>query len=172
MKRVVLACFLLAVLSVPVAMAGQRDRLEAYTANVVPQIAVYRSVLRRLEKLLSERPVTNVDPLVEKLYGLTDQFDRLAGRWASIAAPRGLRVRHAGMGRVFELFGEAFRINAAAIFTRHPDEILAAGPKVEARLRSAAYLQKRWAAALQGALIRAHLAVPKWLHAMAAAELS
>jgi hypothetical protein len=116
----------------------------------------------------TETPHVNVDPLVERMYRLADGFEDLNARWSAIDAPEGLSARHRGMGRVYVLFAEALRIHAAALFTRHPDELLAARPKIEARFRSAAYLQYRWAAALQGALRRADLRVPGWLHGMAA----
>jgi hypothetical protein len=71
------------------------------------------------------------------------------------------------MSRVFELFAEAIRIQAAALFTRHPEEVLAAQGRIEPFFRSAAYLQQRWARALRGALIRADMNVPPWLQGMA-----
>ena len=109
----------------------------------------------------------NIDPVVERYYLVAERFEDLDVKWAAINAPQVLRSRHRGMGRVFVLFADAERIHAAALMTRHVDEIRAAGPKVAARIRSAAYLQKRWAAALQGALMRADMRVPKWLHGMA-----
>jgi hypothetical protein len=121
-----------------------------------------------LEALLTAQPQVNVDPLVEKLTGVADRFEDLDARWQTIDAPRGLRARHRGLGRAFVLIAQADRIYAAALYTRHPDEIAAASPKVRARFRSAAYFQYRWAAALQGALRRADLDVPGWLHGMAA----
>lgn len=169
MTRSLAAIALLVALVAPVAYASQHP-LPAYMARIRPQIDSYRRVSTTLGNLLSELPITNVDPLVEKLDRVADRFDRLAGRWLGIRAPKGLRLRHRGMGRAFVLIGDAIRIHAAALFTRHLDEMQAAAPKVEARLRSAAYLQKRWAAALQGALIRAGLRVPRWLHGMAGAE--
>jgi hypothetical protein len=141
--------------------------LVRYMTGATAAIGSYRILLRRLEALLTEEPHVNVDPLVEKLYSLADRFEDLDARWQGIDAPRGLQVRHRGMGRVFTLFADGYRIHAAALFTRHPDEILASRPKVAARLRSAAYLQWRWAAALRGALTRANLRVPGWLHGMA-----
>ena len=147
--------------------APVRSPLNRYFVRVDAQIHSYRILLRRFETLFSEVPHVNVDPFVENLYGLADRFEDLGARWGQIRATDGLRTRHRGMGRVFELFAESLRIHAAALFTRHPDVILAARPKVEARFRSAAYLQQRWAAALQGALIRARLRVPGWLHGMA-----
>lgn len=139
-----------------------------YFAKVDVQVRSYRALLDRFERLSSEPPHVNVDPLVENLYRLADRFEDINARWDHITSPRGLRARHRGMGRVFTLFAEALRVHAAAVFTRHPDEILAAIPKVEARFKCASYLQYRWAAALQGALIRAGRPVPKWLRDMAA----
>lgn len=141
--------------------------LERYVVKVDGQVGVFESLLRRLEGLLTATPHVNVDPLVEKLDRLAGRFDELEARWGHVSAPQGLRLRHRGMGRVVALYAEAIRIYAAALFTRHPDEFHAALPKVEARLRSAAYLQHRWAAALRGALIRAALPVPKWLRRLA-----
>jgi hypothetical protein len=142
--------------------------LERYVVAVNAHIPAYRELLRRLEGLLTARPQVNVDPLVAKLIRVADRFEDLDARWETIDAPRGLRVRHRGLGRAFVVIAEANRIYAAALYTRHPDQIAAASPKIEARFRSAAYLQYRWAAALQGALRRADLRVPGWLHGMAA----
>jgi hypothetical protein len=167
MKRMLVALSLLAVLVPPAAMARPHHSLHVYMNRVQPRIDEYVAIAVRLGKLLSARPVTNVDPLVERLYGVANRFEGLEGKWQALPAPKGLRLRHRGMGRVFALYAEAIRIHAAAIFTRHPDEIVAAAPKVEARFRSVAYLQRRWAAALRGALIRADLRVPRWLHRMA-----
>ena len=147
--------------------APVRSSLNRYFMKVDAQIHSYRILLRRFETLYAEVPHVNVDPFVENLYRLADRFEGLEARWDEIRATSGLRTRHRGMGRVFGLFAKSLRIHAAAVFTRHPDEILAARPNVEARFESAAYLQQRWAAALQGALIRAKLRVPGWLHRMA-----
>ena len=136
--------------------------------RVAPQIDSYRALLRGIDKLLSEPPVTNVDPVVEKLRAIADRFDRLDARWLGISAPRGLVVRHRGMGRVFEIDAEAWRMYAAALFTRHLDEIQAATATLATMLRSAAYLQHRWEAALRGALMRADMRIPKWLEGLAA----
>ena len=141
--------------------------LKRYLVRAEPRIDVYRGLLRRLERLLSEEPRVNVDPLVEKLRRLADRFEDSEVRWQAVNAPRGLRIRHRGMGRVFVLFADAIRIYADAVYTRHPDEIAAARPKVASRLASATYLQKRWARALRGALVRAQLRVPVWLNQMA-----
>jgi hypothetical protein len=168
----------LAVVALCVAPGGtasplsQRVHVHRYLVQTTAQVTAYRKLLGSLEGLLTQEPQVNVDPVVEQLTRLADRFEDLDARWETIEAPRGLRVRHRGMGRVFVLFAESIHIHADAIYTRHRDEILAAGPKVQARLRSAAYLQKRWAAALQGALIRNDLAVPTWLHRMATAPLS
>ena len=169
MRRVATVLVLLLTTSVSATAmpAAPPAPLKRYMVEIRGDIRVYRGLLRRLDALLSERPRVNVDPLVEKLNRLADGFEDLEARWQTIAAPRRLGVRHRGMGRVFVLFAEAYRIHAAALFTRSPDEILSSAPRVHARLRSAAYLQKRWAAALQGALIRAGTKAPAWLHGMA-----
>jgi hypothetical protein len=111
--------------------------------------------------------MVNVDPKVEKLYQVADRFDAIAARWEALHAPTGLKLRHRGMGRALELQAQGWRIYAAGLFTRHDEELHAALVKLGAILRSAAYLQKRWAAALRGALIRAEFHVPKWLQQMA-----
>jgi hypothetical protein len=172
--RVSIAAAVVALCVAPSALATSSSQcadVHRYFAKASPQITAYRKLLDRLEALLTQKPQVNVDPLVEKLTRLGDLFEDLDARWETIAAPKGLKVRHRGMGHVFVLFAEAIHIQADALYTRHPDEILAAGPKVQARLSSAAYLQKRWAAALQGALIRADLRVPKWLHQMATVDI-
>jgi hypothetical protein len=166
MTRTVAALALLATLVAAPAQAGPRP-LPVYMMRIGPQIDAYGAIAATLGKLLDQPPRVNIDPLVEKLNAIADRLDRVNARWLVIQAPTGLRLRHRGMGRAFVLFADAVRIHAAALFTRHPDEISAAIPKVVARLRSAAYLQQRWAAALRGALIRAGMKVPKWLHGMA-----
>ena len=143
--------------------------LRSYIAEIRPEIGSYKAAALRLSKLLGSEPLTNVDPLVDDLGRVAGRFDGLRRTWLPVNSPRGLRLRHLGMARVFELFADATRIYAAAVFTRHLEEIQAAGPKLSARLRSAAYLQKRWAAALRGALIGANLVVPRWLLQMATA---
>ena len=147
--------------------SARHPALERYFTKIDAEIRSYRGLLKQFDRRFSEQPQVNVDPFVETLYRLADRFEDLTSRWSDIAPPRGLRVRHRGMGHAFELFAEAIRIHAAAVFTRHPEEIVAALARIEPRIRSAAYLQKRWAAALQGALIRADMRVPKWLHGMA-----
>jgi len=111
--------------------------------------------------------MVNVDPKVEKLYQLADRFDAIAARWEGLQAPTGLKLRHRGMGRALQLQAQGWRIYAAGLFTRHDEALHAALVKLGAMLRSAAYLQKRWAAALRGAFIRAQLRVPNWLDQMA-----
>jgi hypothetical protein len=133
-----------------------------------PEISSYRLLLERLEKIVAEKPQVNVDPKVEKLKVVSDGFEDIAARWYSItAAPQGLKLRHRDMGRVFQLNARGWRIYADALYTRHEDEIRAALVRLGDIVRSAAYLQYRWAAALQGALVRAGMRVPKWLHGMA-----
>jgi hypothetical protein len=165
---IVLAAAALIAAAGAAAKSGLPDpALHGYVAKVDGQIRSYGGLLRRFEQLYAEPPHVNVDPFVEDLYGLADRFERLSARWSDIRAPGGLRLRHHGMGRVFELFAEAIRLQAAAIFTRHPEEVLAAQGRIEPFFRSATYLQQRWAHALRGALIRADMNVPSWLHGMA-----
>jgi hypothetical protein len=167
MRRSLAALLVLAAVAVPAAYAKPHP-LRAYIDRVAPPIASYRALLLNVDTLLSEPPVTNVDPLVEKLRAIADRFDRLDARWLGISAPRGLVVRHRGMGRGFEIQAEAWRMYAAALFTRQLDEIQAATATLAAMLRSAAYLQHRWEAALRGALVRAGMRVPQWLEDLAA----
>ena len=153
-----------------VARAGSSSNhphLQRYSASINAPIASYRTLLRRLDSILSERPMVNADPKVEKLFQVADRFDAIAGRWEALPAPTGLKLRHRGMGRALELQAQGWRMYAAGLFTRHDEELHAALVKLGAMLRSAAYLQKRWAAALRGALIRAELRVPNWLDQMA-----
>jgi len=141
--------------------------LERYVAKVTPKIRTYRSLSLRAGTLLRQQPVVNVDPFVERLRDISDRFDRLRARWAMVTAPHGLKVRHRGMGRAFGLLSRALRIWADAVFTRQVDEQARALERVKEITRSVAYLQRRWAAALRGALRMAHLTVPAWLRAMA-----
>jgi hypothetical protein len=160
--------------AVPVAQTmplSKHNGLQRYFAATSAQITSYRALASRLDSILSEQPMVNVDPKVEKLYKIADRFEDLAARWHRIAATNGLRTRHSGMGRVFEIEARGWRIYAAALFTRHLDELHAATTQLGSMLRSAAYLQRRWAAALQGALFRADLSVPRWLHRMATSPL-
>ena len=165
------ACLAMCVLpAVPVARAGSianGPRLPKYVAAVTPRIVEYAAVVKRLDGILSETPMVNVDPKVDKLRAVASRFDQLAARWGPIQAPKGMKLRHRGMGRVFELHAQGWRTYADGLFTRHPEELHDAIVKLGAMLRSAAYLQKRWAAALQGALIRAGVTVPRWLRGMA-----
>jgi hypothetical protein len=153
----------------PQVRASSGPELRVYMVKIRPQIRSYKVAAVRLGELLASVPITNVDPLVENLDRVAVRFDALRRRWLAVAPPAGLGLRHSGMARVFELLADATRIYAAAVFTRHLEEMQAAAPKVTARLRSAAYLQRRWAAALRGALIRAKLPVPRWLAQMATA---
>jgi hypothetical protein len=158
--------------AIPVARANPSSKypdLQRYLTSISAPIASAFALHKRLDAILTQRPIVNVDPKVEKLYKVADDFDKLAVRWRPVPAPRGLRARHRGMGRTFELQAEGWRIYAAGLFTRHDEDLHAAIARLGARLRSAAYLQKRWAAALRGALIRAELRVPKWLREMASA---
>lgn len=163
MARALIVMIVLVGVAAPETGAALRGDLRPYMVEIRPEIGSYKAVALRLSKLLTSQLLTNVDPLVDDLGRVALRFDGLRRTWLSVTSPRGLRLRHLGMARVFELFADATRIYAAAVSTRHPEEIQAAGPKLSARLRSAAYLQKRWAAALRGALIRANLPVPDWL---------
>jgi hypothetical protein len=167
MKRFLGTLLLFAALAAPAAVARPQSRVHDYLTKVTLQVRDYQVLLEQLGGVLSKPPVVNVDPTVDELYMNAGQFDRLARRWRPIAAPRRLIVRHRQMHRAFEIQAEAWRIYAAALFTRHQDELEAASAKVKAMLRTASYFQQRWAAALQGAVIRADLRVPKWLHDMA-----
>jgi hypothetical protein len=144
-----------------------RKPLPTYLTRIEVQVGAYRAILRSLDKVLREPPVTNVDPMVDELNAIAERLDRVGARWAGIRAPQNLVARHRDMRRALGLQAQAWRLYAAALFTRHRDEIEAASERVDALIRSAAYLQKRWAAALQGALIRAELRVPRWLRGMA-----
>lgn len=166
MARVLVAITLLAALAAPAAHASPQP-LRDYMLRIGPAIDSYRAISVSLDRLLSEPPVTNVDPLVDKLYRIADRFDRLGARWVVIGAPKGLKVRHRAMGRAFDILARGWRVYAAGLFTRHLEDLQAASEQLRAMLGSASYLQHRWAAALQGALIRAGLRVPKWLHGMA-----
>lgn len=147
--------------------SSNHPHLQRYSGSINVPIASYRTLLRRLDSVLSERPMVNVDPKVEKLYQVANRFDAIAARWEALQAPTGLKLRHRGMGRALQLQAQGWRIYAAGLFTRHDEALHAALVKLGAMLRSAAYLQKRWAAALRGALIRAELRVPNWLDQMA-----
>jgi hypothetical protein len=149
------------------ASASNHPHLQRYFGSIIAPMASYRSLLRRLDSVLSEKPMVNVDPKVEKLYTVADRFDGIAARWEALQAPTGLKLRHRGMGRALELQAQGWRIYAAGLFTRRDQDLHAALVKLGAMLRSAAYLQKRWAAALRGALIRAESDVPNWLDQMA-----
>ena len=169
--RVLAVILALSVLATAATASAVSVSSHRYLDHVSPRITAYRAVLKRLDDILSETPIVNVDPKVEKLNRIADSFEVLAARWHAIEPPKGLKVRHRGMGRVFELHAQGWRIYAAALFTRHLEEMQIATKRLGARLRSAAYLQKRWAAALRGALVRAGTPVPKWLHRMVASAL-
>lgn len=156
------------------AMPGppRHPALKRYVAKVAPQIGIYRALAGRAGDLLSEQPRINVDPFVEELRRISTGFDRLRIRWRKIAAPRGLKVRHRGMGKAFMLLARALRTWADAVFTRQVDEMARALDRVTEMTRSAAYLQRRWAAALRGALRRARLRVPVWVRELALPTMS
>lgn len=139
-------------------------------AKVGVQIKVYIALGKRATDVLSQEPSEDVGPLVEGLSDISARFDRLAARWNTIKAPPGLGLRHRGMGGVFHLYARFFTAFAdgwrqfaesgdRSVFT----EIMA---RTDGMARSATYLQKRWAVALSGALIRASLPVPHWLDQM------
>jgi hypothetical protein len=178
MHRAALAAALLTVVLAPVATPSSErpteqptGRLQSYFATITPAVRSYRLLLGRIESAVSQPPISNVDPLVEKFNGFARDFDSLAERWGRLTSARGLHARHRDMGNAFSLEAKAFAVEATAIATRDPDVIVGVSDHVEGLFRSAAYLQKRWAAALRGALRRARLPVPVWLRGMATAEL-
>ena len=139
-------------------------------SKVVPQIRGYMAVAKRADDAFDLVPADDVSPLVEGLSDVAIRFDRLATKWSVIKAPPGLGLKHRGMGGAFRLQARAFAAwadgwrqfgdtNDVAVLT-------AANDHASGLLHSAAYLQKRWAAALSGALIRAYLPVPHWLEQM------
>jgi hypothetical protein len=168
MKRLLGTFLLLAAVAVDAAGAKPAPRLHAYLTKVSVEVRHYQVLEVQLGEVLAEPPMTNVDPVVDELNALANEFGRMGRRWYRIVPRHGLIVRHRRMGRAFELQQDAWSTYAAALYTRHVDEIDAASEHMQGLLRSAAYLQKRWAAALQGALIGAEITVPHWLHAMAA----
>ncbi len=161
----------LSVLALPaIALAQPRPHeagLENYMTRIDPKIRSYRSVLQTLARILMGETGANVDPDVERLERLADRVWAIGSRWDRVCAPNGLRARHRGMGNVFRLEEEAVRMVAAALFTRHPEELVQAAHRSKALFRSAAYLQKRWAAAVRGALVRGEMRVPIWVEQMA-----
>jgi hypothetical protein len=170
MRSLVLLTALLGAVVEPAGQASpgrQHAGLERYLAKVAPAIRSYRLLGKRVEAAVSRPPISNVDPLVESLQGFANGFDRLAGRWSRIASPRVLEARHRDLGTAFALESQAFRLQADALSTRDPDLIVAQREHLGGLFRSAAYLQKRWAAALRGALRRARLPIRPWLRGMA-----
>jgi hypothetical protein len=174
MRRAALAAALLSVVLSSVATPSSgppASRLQPYVATITPAIRSYRQLLNRVESALAQPPTSNVEPLVEKFNGFADDLNALAEDWNRFGSPRRLHARHWDMGNAFSLEAKAFAVEAAAIATRNPEVIVGARDHVEGLFRSAAYFQKRWAAALRGALRRADLPVPVWLRGMATAEL-
>jgi hypothetical protein len=135
--------------------------------RVTPAVRSYRLLLERLDALVSQAPIGNVDPFVEALFDVRADLGRLARRWSGLPAPRNLRARHTDMRTAIALESHGFALWANALSTRDPEVIDAETEHLHGFLRSAAYLQKRWAAALRGALRRANLTVPRWLQGMA-----
>src|SRR5262249_58080162 len=86
--------------------------LKGYLARVTVEIGTYRGLLRQLDALAPEEGQVNIDPVVERYYGVADRIEDLDAEWQALDSPVGLRVRHLGMGRVFVLFAEAYRIHA------------------------------------------------------------
>jgi hypothetical protein len=163
-----LVAALAAAVIAPVGLAKPPTKagLRAYVASIAPEIQAYRKLHKRADRLFSEPPQANVDPWVYAVIALADRVDDLGWRWGQMKAP-GLRIRHRDMANAFALEARAFRVVALGFFTRHPEEIEAAQERAKPLLHRAAALQKRWAAALWGALVRAGIRIPAWLDGMA-----
>ncbi len=168
-----LAVLILSSAAVP-AQAAAKPRhggLQSYAAEVVTQIRAYRALGKRADAALTSEPTEDVGPFVEKLSAVAGAFDRLATRWNAIKAPPGFGLKHRGMGGAFRLQARAFAVWADAWCQyggNHDLALLtAAQERATGLIRSAAYLQKRWAVAFRGALMRAYAPVPAWLENMA-----
>jgi hypothetical protein len=148
--------------------------LRAYMAKVVPQIKSYMALARRASEVFDQDP-EEIGSFVAGLSTISVRFDRLALRWSAIKAPPGLGLRHRGMGGAFRLQARFFSATADAWteFDQSQDANALQARLDEERglLRSAAYLQRRWARAFEGALIRAAIPVPRWLDRMATLQL-
>lgn len=171
MRRCLLAVVLLGVLPSPVAAeTGRNTAIKLYVWKVAPAIQSYRSVAGRAEDVLSTQPSEDLEPLVDGLSDVSTRFDRLAIRWKALKAPPGLGLKHRGMGGAFRLQAQAFSLWADAWNqvrqTQDLEILVAVNEHAAGLLHSASYLQRRWAAALSGALIRAYLPVPRWLRQM------
>lgn len=145
--------------------------VQRYMAQIEPKIRTYRLVAERADALFSVEPVGDVVPSVEGFRTLAADLEALAQRWGRLVVPRGLSSRHRGMRRVFLLESRAFAVWAEAWSLRGPTAITAADAQLHGLFETAAYLQRRWATALRGALLRAQLAVPTWLDGMASVPL-
>ena len=172
MRRCLLSIVVFSILASPaLAETGHHAGLRQYVRKVTPVIQAYRSVAKRAGNLLSEQPTEDVGPLVDGLARISSDFERLNARWNTIKAPPGLGLKHRGMGGAFPLQSRYFAAVAEAWqqFQQSGDVVLLhdAIDKAGGLLHSAAHLQKRWAAALSGALIRAYVPVPRWLEQMA-----
>jgi hypothetical protein len=171
MRRCLLAVVLLAVVPAPASAEPGHKVLKHYVREVAPVIQSYRSVAGRAEEVLSTEPSEDLEPLVEGLSDVSVRFDRLAKRWQGIKAPPGLGLKHRGMGGAFHLQAQAFLLwaNAWNQVAQGGDLETLVGVNEHAAglLHHASYLQRRWAAALSGALVRAYLPVPRWLEQMA-----
>lgn len=173
MRSWIPALCLLATLAAPAAHAKPEPRhasLQRYMTKIVPRIRSYHRLLKDVDKLF-RKPIAHSEPFVEGLIRLADGSDQLRERWSRIAPPRNLSARHRDMSAVFKLESRAFRTLAQARPTEDPELMGVESDHVDGLLRSAAYLQKRWAAALRGALRRARLPVPPWLRRMAVLQV-
>jgi hypothetical protein len=172
MRRCLLAIVALSILASPaLADTSGNAGLRAYMRKVTRVIHTYRSVAKRGGKLLSQQPADDVGLLVDGLTRISSDFEGLNSRWNALKAPPGLGLKHRGVGGAFRLQAEAFALLAEAweeFGTTQDGSALAAGTQHAGGLfHSAAYLQKRWAIALTGALIRAGIPAPAWLTGMA-----
>lgn len=145
--------------------------LRSYMAKVNPQIKTYFALGKRATEVLSQDPSEDVGRLVDGLSDVSARFDRLAARWDTIKAPPGLGLKHRGMGGAFRLESRFFAAFADAwsqfAASGDPAVLTDLTTRTDGMARSAVYLQRRWAGALEGALVRASLAVPRWLEQMA-----
>lgn len=175
MRLSLVAAFVIGAAISPAGVLAQSQKdhnhLRAYMSRIAPQIKTYKSIAKQADDVLSAEPSDDVQPFVDGLSEVSDRFDRLASRWNAIKAPPGLVVKHRGMGGAFRLQAQSFGVWAEAweqYGQTHDLTILSdANEHVAGFLHSAAYLQKRWAAALRGALTRASIPVPTWLEHMA-----
>ena len=127
--------------------------------------ASYRTLLRRLEALVSGEAARQCRPRRRETLRGSPIGSRASPRGGKhMQAPNGLKVTTSRDGpSVRAACASAAGSMPQPSSRGMPMRFSRARPKVEATLRSAAYLQQRWAAALQGALIRAGIPVPVWL---------